>query len=784
MAKTVKLVYGSQVLDLNDGSNYYVSDGWSPPRAGLVYNLSGSPSLLDGLSIVRRETQDRQISVPVIIIGSTSTDRDNKARIVNNFIHSALSNTNERLYLHIGESTAVTYEPLWGQRGADLRLWVKGGGFALGSDWSTAIERSNTLNHILELTVSPLGYGKKQRVGSAIGSIAVWRAGANDEETRGISIPISITNHFTNPIFGHSTYDNGWSVGADAIKAKNTDLQFVWEGKASCKLTRTVTGGGASGLTQSLNLGSTATFYISFRVKKEDSSAVTTADIQYIYDTTAGNITPVSLGNGWYLCFASITGIASAKATGCKALIVGQSLYVDGFQVEQGVPSPLIYGDLMDCAWTGTAHESTSTSTTGRLRVTGTEAIPVGQGTIRVAWRSTVASNVFTGDRYLFETTSGMEGKYDGANQRWYFNDATNAIAGTTNTFTAGELVLLHFVYSPGSMKIYLNGSQIATGAGYTPAAPGAYFYIGTDNAAANAATGIFHGVTTFPRAMSATEALADYNQLLPTLTAFKRIDWMPLLWTDDGDDTLDADPDSGRENYGVVLDVPGDVDAVTRYALQYTNLSSATSRLSRWILPSTTYADDVFFFETGAPYVDYTVAQTEKYYPFISTNSPISLLVNDTSGTKTVGTSIYYAGNLRIASETITVSNVASGVVETPVVSVYPLSTLPGDFTSWSETDYSSALLSANWCAILPRDTIRYDTTYTGVEINGLTVQRFSAGPYWEGTLSGVGRQINLIPEKANLLTHFHGSNTDAAATNTTVQFTQIDVTPRWGLV
>lgn len=566
MGLVAKLQFGENEFDLNDGSVFGVGLGYVPPALNVIPVLSPGTSRNRhaGDIVVDRRYGDREISVPLILRGSAAREVQWRLEELNGFIQAGFASGKKMYFVTRGDN-GVPFEPLWGQQGAYRRYEVKVAHVEPGSRYAMSVMGTSLPDAVLLMRVGPVALGKEQQVGSAIGGVIMQRAGVSDQLSRGVQIYGAITNHFTNPIYGHATWNNGWTAGADLLAEQNTDERYVYAGKASAKITRTQTGGGASGYTQSLNVGSTATHYLSFRAKKRDGSAITTSDVQTIYNSAAQNVTTVALGNGWYLCYASVTGVNGAVDGGVKALVVGQTIYVDGFQIELSVPSGLTYGDLMDCAWTGTAHASTSTRTAARVRLAGA-AVSAGEGTIRMAWRAPVANTVYTTDRILFETSGGMVGKYDGANARWYFNDGTNAIVGTANTFAAGDILLLHFVYEPGSMKIYLNGAQIATGSGYTPEATGAYVYVGSDVSAANHMTGIIHGFTTFAQAMSATEAAADYAQLTPLLSNYERVDWLPCLWTDDGDDTLDnCLQGSTYENAGDVIDVPGSLDAITK---------------------------------------------------------------------------------------------------------------------------------------------------------------------------------------------------------------------------
>jgi hypothetical protein len=127
----------------------------------------------------------------------------------------------------------------------------------------------------------------------------------------------------------------------------------------------------------------------------------------------------------------------------------------------------------------------------------------------------------------------------------------------------------LHYVYEPGSLKIYRAGAEIATGSTYTPAYTiGSLFYLGTDDDTNLHANGTFSGLTTFPRAMTATEVANDYANVWAHVSGGdgygQRLE--PILWVFDnaGDAIIDNYCDATHWDWILCGGIPGSLPART----------------------------------------------------------------------------------------------------------------------------------------------------------------------------------------------------------------------------
>ena len=256
--------------------------------------------------------------------------------------------------------------------------------------------------------IGPYARGRKQRVGSAIGGVLEDWIGSPDGISRGLIVPEATTNQMTNPVFGHGTWDNGWTDGAGVDSSENTNEDFLLFGTSSAKVLATA--GANNVFYQSIDVANAGnTHVLSCYAKLPDGGVISASQCQLYYGaglTTA--YTPV--GNGCYRLTASLTG--AAPATGTGLLVVDTFMvYTDGFQIEEKAYStPLTYGDLMGSAWTGTAHASTTNRTGSRVMVAVDDIVDVAEGTLTLVWKAG-HSNTFAADRYLFHETKNSQKK-------------------------------------------------------------------------------------------------------------------------------------------------------------------------------------------------------------------------------------------------------------------------------------------------------------------------------------------------------------------------------------
>jgi hypothetical protein len=363
-----KLTKGVRYIDLQAG-RYRVHQGWAPPSAAILPLLAeGTSANRNGAALAGRRPVTRSFSLRVNVTGSTDAEIRRGVNDIDAMLALAGDDL-EPLYLEF-KPNSDTLEPMWGNYGVNLCYEIVSGSVEIEKSYLTGARLANDVDVIISMTVKPYAVGKPQLLCSATGGVREDVIGSSDGSSRGLVVAEATPtggNQFGNPVFGYSTWNGGWSAGVNVNAAQNTDPTYILFGRSSARLT--AFSGSSATYTQSINLGSTSTHTVSAYVKKRDGSVVTTADAKMYY---AGDQTTsvLSVGDGWYRLSASFTGIASAQNVGISLQAAGVELFADMFQVELGTyATPPCYGDMLGCAWGGTAHSSTSSRTAARIRL-------------------------------------------------------------------------------------------------------------------------------------------------------------------------------------------------------------------------------------------------------------------------------------------------------------------------------------------------------------------------------------------------------------------------------
>src|SRR3990167_8695340 len=143
----------------------------------------------------------------------------------------------------------MAYEPLWGQDGW-LFYQIEHGVASVGGEYAETNRRATNVFVRLDLIIRPYALGLRQRLASATGGVLEDTIGAADGQSRGLIIAEATTNKMTNPVFGHATWNNGWTAGSNIIATQNTDKRFLLPGTtSSAKLTRNASTAGQSNFT-------------------------------------------------------------------------------------------------------------------------------------------------------------------------------------------------------------------------------------------------------------------------------------------------------------------------------------------------------------------------------------------------------------------------------------------------------------------------------------------------------------------------------------------------------
>lgn len=565
----LRLIKGALTLDLNNQSSYYLHEDFTPPAEDTT------PLIASGTSANRRgggtlkgsKSNDRNIAFTVNVRKSSSASITRAVNAIKYFAGLAEPDSPDPLYLEWAADSDVGPRPLWGQ-GPWRRYEVIYGTVALAPGYLVGNRKDNDVDVTVALVVRPYALGLSQRLASATGGVILDHYGAADGRDRGVVLTGAMTNFATNPVFGHSTYDNGWTAQSSLVVAKNTDPAFLLPGQRACpKLTAQAATNNA--YFQSLTLTNATTFILWVIVKLPDGGTPTSSDFQILY-STAQTTTFRNLGNGFWAASASVTGNGSSTGTGI-VVKAGRTVYLCYLGASSNTAGNLhfpCWGDLLGHAWTGTAHASTSTRTAARIRLpVAADTFSLAAGALVLAWKP-YFDNTFGTDQFIFSCGStSLRARFESSDDKFYFSDNTNEISSSAQTWAADDVLWLAFVWGPSGLAIYKNGVSIASGATYTPPALPSYVYFLTDDSAANNAYGVLMGAPRlFAQQLTAAEVLADYTNRSAVTADGQRDGSLPCWWDKDGDLTVDNVDDSTRDNFGVCFGIPGSTPADTEY--------------------------------------------------------------------------------------------------------------------------------------------------------------------------------------------------------------------------
>lgn len=588
----VKLMRGSRVLDLNDQVRYWLSQDFTPPATAITPSFTG----MDG-DVFNTAESNRPFSFTVGITGSSEAQVARAVRAIVALLRDD-GHTLDTLYLAYGASDSVP-EPVWGQAGALIRYEVAFGEVALSDGYMVGVRRSSDINVSVNLILKPYALGKEQRLCSATGGIIEDRSGVTDGRARGLFIPEAATNKMTNPIFGHATWDNGWTTEANLIGSECTDARFVLFGLTSARLIGLASVPTSGAFYQSINVGNTNAHLLSFYAKKPDATAVTASDIRPRYNATVyAAATYTAVGDGWYRVTQAVTGVNSAVAVGVVIQTAGVTIYVDGVQIEErAYATPVVYGDLLGCAWSGTAHASTSTRTAAVMSLPiGPTILPDSPFSIRVVFTSLPVLGTAEG-----EILDARDGTHLSALRFYMSAGVTPSVTygGPTLTGTAlaaNTTYTYHITFDGATIRLYVNGVSVSSGSA-SPAASGPTLFIGCNYSSAVQLKGSLRGLATFDMALTAAQVAADADNLSAAISDGYIVESIPWLWTKDGDSVVDNCNDSTRDNWCVVGGVPGTTEAQTLLDVTASGLDSwimlGLTSIAQWCDPgSYLYAD------------------------------------------------------------------------------------------------------------------------------------------------------------------------------------------------
>ena len=620
---TAKLVKGARTLTISSG-RYALGRDFRPPDVALEPTIAGGTSAnrSGGGVKVGERANDRTWEFDVYIQNCASVrEVEQAARDLRGFLLAA-GDESEPLYLEYRASPAIAAAPLFGQ--GVLRYEIIHGALSLAEMYATTDLRGRSLPACpVRLRIKPYAVGLAQRLGSATGGVVMDTYGTATGDARGVAICQAASSAFTNPIFGHSTWNNGWTTATCLTAASSTDPNFLLPDSRVSALITSRGGGTGNLFTQALTLTSGSTIIIQALVKLPDSSSPTNSDITLVRDTTGSNACFFNVGNGIWEAAGSVVGNGAACNIGIK-VGQGRSVYLLGMQTSPSIRQPFMHGDQLGSSWDGTAHSSATTRAAGRVRWAFDDILRRGQGTIRVVYQFHVDTTACARQPvFAMDNTGNFAAQYQSGSSL-LFQDGVNAVTATIVAGSPGLTDVLHFTYGPAGIFAYRNGALAASGSTYSPPHDGTYLYLGTNAAGVVPAGGTFLDFTTWPTAATAAEIAADYAEARTLAASAEKVSDVPWLWTKDGDDVVDNGDSSTTDNFAVIAGVPGTAPARTQISIENTNIPSTTDGyylsnvdLPRFYLPSASH----FFFDQSGCSIASTVGGAQRLVSVASTS-------------------------------------------------------------------------------------------------------------------------------------------------------------------
>lgn len=821
MGYIAKLVRGTSELNLND-ETFAVMDGWQPPAARMEPLLAqGTAVQTYGGSSKRGErAQDLEFGLPINITGDTVAEIQGAARRLANFLVSGTPA--EPVFLHFRPDNDIAAEPLFGQYGANMRYEIIHANppQITGSLYRLLQQRSNRpVRYIPTLRCKPFPLGKRQILGSAVGGIV-----SND---RGLQIAEATTNLFTNPIFGHSTYNNNW-IDAGVMDTENTDREYVFVGNKSVRLVDTSVASSGT-YTETFNVGNTNTHTLTAYIKRPDGQPVTSTHCSLYYGSIQ-TTEYLALPNGWYRLTAQVTGVASPTATGIF-VAYNYPIYLGAAQFEEkDHPTPLCYGDELGCTWSGTAHDSSSTRTAGRLRWAAPDIYSREQGSIRLVWQAEASSDDYGTDPIIFEDDiQKLQLFWSTALDQFYFTaDGVSVQLSEELPHSAGDIFVFHCVWDEANgTSLYVNGVAQSPSPFEPTTNPATYFYLGSDENAANHIGGRFLSFESYLHVFTEAEVAADYANVAAHVNggdgSGQVLGTIPWLWTKDGDNQVDNCTDSSTNNFAVIGGIPGSVPAITAAKMTkdtgldgLENILFSLAVVDEYREPSEWLFVDVGGTSAsgmcGGEYRQTNVGTSGNSLGSVTPNFDIADIMS--------GKSFYLAGRIYDAGSGLSIrsSIILSSALTHSIDSEYkpinasttyylfltPLSAFPtkksilksgflqGDYTPgislWATRSSGTGNARLDYFAILPRPTMMLAVSNQILALD--TEFAFEDG--FAGIVDGqdfvrplqvIGDTIELVPGKINILSSLMGDTTWEPKITHTITYDKVEVIPRWSV-
>ena len=575
MGYIARFRHGDRTLNLIDP--YFLTDNFVPPPANEEPVFSDAPGvnrlggndLNDVMAANFTWSFDLDIGGDGDTVGSIRKNFDDLL----DFLRLA-GDPAKPLYFDWLPHANITTPPTYGQWNNWRSLEVIWGGGKLSEDYAS--QRFIWLpNCSLTLTVKPYPLGAEHLVGTAIGLVYsdVYPADSKGF-SRGVVIGAGAINIATNPSVETNT--TNWATSGADTAISRTIIEKLY-GRYSLEIiSQSSSADRGAVYSQAVTAGQTYTISISHYMLNGSWKL-----------KIGGNVSGILVDDlklsatKWGRIAATVT--AGASDTSLNIYIVTDTAapgkcFVDGLLVlNSNFNRSYFDGSFRACTWSGTAHASTSSSTGGDIYFTLTDLIDPSQSTIAIQWTPLFSSASLPSGQtlYLFKTdTISFYLRWNSTSNTWTFYDGTNTTTSAATAFTAGTAIDIRIVLASNTAKIFINGVQSGNTGSYKPVTSGSYlFHIGNDGSA-NRICGTFNGLQIYPYGLADAQNAADYANLAPILAEGRRTDWLTFLWGSSVEVTntvlvYNSNHSSTITNFAVVGEVPGSLQAITRFTLE-----------------------------------------------------------------------------------------------------------------------------------------------------------------------------------------------------------------------